>query len=181
MALWAYFLENRSRIYEVDNSPLFELIRDCRLHEDNIFIDDMGGGREGLNELFGVVQAGDVVMVRSLMDLSDTGGDLVRVLHRFMDLGTEVVSVAECWYEHKDGLKKVECVVGVMEGLAEKKRRLGMEKAKAEGRMGRKADEKKGEQMRKLRAAGLTVREIAELCGVSRSTFYRRVGKNKDF
>ena len=181
MALWAYFLENRSSIYEVNNTPLFELIRDCALSEDSIFVDDMGGGREGLNELFEAVQSGDVVMIRSLIDLADTGIDLIKVLHHYLDLGVEVVSVEECWYEHKGGLEKVECMVGIMDGLVEKKRRLGMEKAKAAGRMGRKIDKAKGEQMRKMRTAGLTVREITELCGVSRSTFYRRVGKNEDY
>ena len=55
---------------------------------------------------------------------------------------------------------------------------MGMQRAKEEGRMGRKIDGRKAEQMRKLRAAGLTVREITDLCGVSRSTYYRQVGKN---
>lgn len=177
MALWAYFLENKVKIYTVNNRPLFELVQECKLTEDSIYIDDVTGGRDGLQELFGVVQTGDVVMVRSLIDLADDGAELVGVLRMFERIGVEVVAVSETWYEHKTGLVQVESVVGMVQAMADKKRRLGMERARTEGRMGRKMDGRKTEQMRKLRAAGLTVQEIAELCGVSRSTYYRRVGK----
>lgn len=40
--LYAYLLENTKRIYEINNRPLFELIRDCHLKDERIFIDSMG-------------------------------------------------------------------------------------------------------------------------------------------
>ncbi len=56
MTLWAYFTENKSSIYAVNNSPLFLLIRDAGGAEENIFIDDIRDStRPELAQLFGVV------------------------------------------------------------------------------------------------------------------------------
>jgi DNA invertase Pin-like site-specific DNA recombinase len=118
-------------------------------------------------------------MVRSLMDLADTPHGLVHILQGFEDKGVEVASVEEPWFDYKSNFHIVYSIVGIVAEQAEKKRRLGMERAKDAGRMGRKPDQGKLGQVQKLRQAGLTVREITELCGISRSTYYRHMGKQK--
>lgn len=180
MALWAYFTENKSKIYNVDNKPLFCLIRDAALHEDNIFIDDIRDTeRPELVKLFGAVAAGDTLMVRSLSDLADTPAMLIRILQDFEDRGVEVVAIAEPWYDYKASFEQIACTIGIVAEQAEKKRRLGIQRAKDAGRMGRKTGNIRQEQIQKLRSAGLTVKEITKLCGISRSTYYRHKGKEK--
>lgn len=176
--LWAYFLSNTSTLYGVDNTPLFKLIQECQMGEDSIFTDDMTVDRTERDDLMGRIQRGDTLIVRSLVDLADNADDLVVLLQEIEAKGVDVASVSEPWYEYKRNFEQVSRGIDIVRELAEKKRRMGMQRAKAEGRMGRKADGRKAEQMRRLRAAGLTVREITELCRVSRSTYYRQVGKN---
>lgn len=173
--LWAYFTTNIGNIYKIDNAPLFQLIRDGGLEEDSVFTDDATDGYGELDRLLEVVERGDTVMVRSLVDLADDGTGLVERLRAFRDKGVEVVSISEEWYE--GAVEQVERVVILERAMAEKKRRLGMERAREDGRMGRKADQTKKERMAKLRNAGMTVEEVCDLCGVSRSTYYRGSGK----
>ena len=175
MRLWAYFTTNIGSIYKVDNRPLFQLIRDSGLEEDSVFTDDATDGYAELEHLLEVVECGDTVMVRSLVDLADDGTGLVARLRAFRDKGVEVVSINEEWYE--GAVEQVERMVILERAMAEKKRRLGMERAREDGRMGRKADQTKKERMAKLRNAGMTVEEVCDLCGVSRSTYYRGSGK----
>lgn len=175
MRLWAYFTTNIGNIYKVDNRPLFQLIRDSGLEEDSIFTDDATDGYGELERLLEVVGRGDTVMVRSLVDLADDGAGLVERLRVFRDKGVEVVSISEEWYE--GAVEQVERVVNVERAMTEKKRRLGMERAREDGRMGRKANVNNREQMEKLRNAGMTVEEICSLCRISRSTYYRGMSK----
>jgi len=176
--LWAYFLSNTCTLYGVDNTPLFKLIQECQMGEDSIFTDDMTADRTERDDLMRHIQRGDTIIVRSLVDLADNADDLVVLLQEIEAKGVDIASVSEPWYEYKRSFEQVSRGIDIVRELAEKKRRMGMQRAKVEGRMGRKADGRKAEQMRKLRAAGLTVREITELCRVSRSTYYRQVGKN---
>lgn len=174
MALWAYFTENKSSTYYIDNRPLFCLIRDAALHEDSVFVDDVRDTtRPELAQLSGAVAAGDTLMVRSLADLADTPATLISILQGFEDRGVDVASVNEPWYTYKDSFEQIACFMGIVAEQAEKRRRLGIERAKKAGRMGRKPGNSKQGQIQKLRSAGLTVKEITKLCGISRSTYYR--------
>lgn len=175
--VWAYFLENKSQIYSVNNRPLFLFIQEHGLGEEHIFADEMTAGRDELCALLGAVQTGDTVAVRSLVDLADSGDKLVSILRSFRDKGVAVVSLAENWYRHEDGLVQAESMVGMVAEWSEKRRRLGIERARQDGRMGRKADGRKKVQVLRLKSAGLSVKEIVELCDISRSTYYRYLKK----
>ena len=175
--VWAYFLENKTEIYAVNNRPLFLFIQEHGLGEERIFSDEITAGRDELCALLGVVQTGDTVVVRSLVDLADGGNELVDVLCSFRAKGVMVVSLAEKWYRHEDGLAQVESMVGMVANWSEKRRRLGMERARQDGRMGRKVDNRKMAQVQRLKSAGLSAKEILELCGISRSTYYRYLKK----
>ena len=87
----------------------------------------------------------------------------------------------EPWYDYEKSFPMVESVIYTLAGLAEKKRRLGMERAKEAGRLGRKTDMKKMEQVKRLSRAGLSAKEVCDLVGVSRSTYYRCKKKMKIF
>lgn len=180
MELWAYFLENKSSTYNIDNRPLFCLIRDAALCDDSVFVDDIRDlKRPELAKLFGAVAAGDTVMVRSLTDLADTPTTLLSILQEFDDKGVDVASVNEPWYTYKAHFEQIASTMGIVAEWSEKKRRLGIERAKDAGRMGRKPDDSKKEQIQKLRSAGLTVNEITKLVGMSRSTYYRHKRKEE--
>lgn len=187
MRLWAYALVNNNNIYIIDNQPLFLLIKECGLCEDNVYIDEVGGIRTELRKLFGVIEKGDTVMVRSLVDLADTGKDLVNVLNELQSKGVGVVSVAQRWYDGKQNLNQVEDVINIITEFSEKKRKLGMEKARKKGRMGRRPMKHRAaieEQVKLLHLQQADVESTTEMFGISRSTYYRMVkskDKNEDF
>lgn len=172
--LYAYILENKSLLYEVNNQPLFKLIRECDLSEDKFYIDDMGDvARPELISLLNTVAAEDTVIVRSLIDLGDTPAEVVSILKRFGEYGVHVVSIKEDYYEYAKDFHILEDALSIFDTLAEKKRKLGIERAKADGRMGRKPNKEAKNRARRLKTAGFSVNEIIDLCGISRSTYYR--------
>lgn len=171
--IYAYVLENIIRIYEVNNRPIFELIRDCALKDEQIFIDKMGEDRVALAELQSVVSKGDTVMIRSIVDLADTPSDIVTALMFFGERGVDVVSAKEPEYDYTKNYVLVVGIVDMCSELAEKKRRLGIERAKSEGRMGRKSNEEIKQRALKLKAADFPRDEILKICGISYSTYYR--------
>ena len=147
------------------------------MDDSHIFTDNITGGREELGELLRLVSQDDVVMVRSLVDLADDGTGLLCVLQAFESRGVDVASIEEPWYDYKGAFNKMMGTLKVIDEQREKRRRLGMERAKMAGRMGRKTNKGRREQLQRLRATGLSVREITELCGISRSTYYRNMTK----
>lgn len=178
MRLFAYVQVNESLIYEVNNRALFCLIRDGGLDEEAIFDDGvMDMERVGLRELLQTVERGDIVMVRSLTDLAATTAELMESLRILYEKGVEVVSVVEQGYNHLETFPVLELGTQVVEQMAEKKRRLGMERAKNEGRMGRKQKAGVRADVLRLRAAGVSPADIIRLCKISRSTYYRTIKK----
>lgn len=176
--LYAYVLGNNVKIFEVDNQPLFKLIRDCDLPESNIYMDNLNdSARPEFELLKNTVVSGDTVAVRSLLDLADTPADILNLLKIFGDNGIEIASVSESYYEYDKTFKIIKDMFAICSDLSEKKRRLGIEKATAEGRMGRKIDADVIDRVKRLKAADFSVREITQLCGISRSSYYRYVKK----
>lgn len=171
-------LGNEFRIYEVDNTPLFKLIRDCKLSDSSIFINDMGSScRNELELLKNTVNSGDTIMVRSLLDIADTLDDIVNLLKQFGDKGIEIVSTSEPYYEYDRHFGIVSDVVRICAELAEKKCRLGIARATEAGRMGRKKNEEIADRVTRLRLAGFSVDETTQICGISHSTYYRYIKK----
>lgn len=173
--LYAYLLENTKRIYEINNRPLFELIRDCHLKDERIFIDSMGADRTEFKELQSIIASGDTLMVRSIMDIADTPIDIVNLLEWFGSRGIEIVSTHEPDYDYEKNYNLVTDIMGMSAELTEKKRRLGIDKAKLEGRMGRKSNKEIKERVLKLKSADFPRDEIMKLCGISYSTYYRMI------
>lgn len=182
MTTWVYFLENTSTTLWIDNSPLFKLIQELGIGEEAIFIEDVAATEPvELKALMNVVQKGDTVLVRSLADLAgaDGGPGVLHILQVLEEQGVDVASVLEPWYGYGRYYEAVERTVKITEELAERKRRVGMERAKRAGRMGRHPAQDSQGQMERLRQAGFSVKETCDLCGVSRSTYYRRTGRQR--
>lgn len=177
--IYAYFLENKSLIYQVNNRALFKLIRDCDLSEDEIYIDAMGNNdRNELRQLCGVAVAGDTVIVRSIVDLADTPSNLLEILKYLGNIGIEVVSIKEDYYNYRENFNVITDILLIPSELAEKKRKLGIDRAKAQGKMGRKADLTVKHRVCKLKQADFSISEILQICKISRSTYYRILKEN---
>lgn len=185
--VFAYFLNNSNTIYKVKNQPLFLYIEEHMIQDDDIYEDDMGTERKGLEKLFRSVETGDTIIVRSLVDLADTGKDLVNTLHKFQDKRVDVVSLSQEWYDGAHNLELVEDVVSIITEFSEKKRKLGMEKARKQGRIGRKPMKNRDDiedKVKESRRIGLSVSETMNYYGISHSTYYRMIhtkDKNTDF
>lgn len=179
MTTWVYFLDNTSTALFIDNKPLFSLVVELGIHEDSIFVDDVAGEPVELQKLAVAAQPGDAVLVRSIGDLAGAGGlgGAVETLQHFEERDIEVISVLEPWYHRGYSLEQVARMTEIAVELAERKRRVGMERAKRAGRMGRHPAQDSQGQMERLRQAGFSVKETCDLCGVSRSTFYRRMNQ----
>ena len=174
--VYAYILENVMKVYEVDNKPIFKFIKECELPETSLYIDKMGDSlRPELQELQSIVADGDTVLVRSLLDLADKPNDLISLLGCFGDKNIEIVSMAEPYYKYGDSFLYIKNAFNLYADFSEKKRRLGIERAKAEGRMGRKCNENTVDKVKRLKKAGFSIQEIISLCGISRSTYYRMI------
>ena len=174
--VYAYILENVLKAYEVDNQPIFKLIRECDLPEASLFIDKMGDiTRPELQKLQSIVADGDTVLVRSLLDLADKPSDLISLLNCFGGRNVEVVSIVEPYYKYGNSFLYLKNAFSLYADFSEKKRRLGIERAKAEGRMGRKCNEDTVSKVKRLKNAGFSIQEIISLCGISRSTYYRMI------
>ena len=79
--LYAYLLENRMKTYSIDNQPIFQMIRECGLDEEAVFIDAIGNvERNELKHLISIVESGDTVIFRSLVDIADTADEIVSLL-----------------------------------------------------------------------------------------------------
>ncbi len=162
-----------SLIYEIDNKPLFKLIRDCSLSEGSIYIDKIGLDRKDLIKLCDTVAAGDTVILRSIVDLADTADEIISILKLFGDIGVEIVSIKEDYYSYKENFNIISDMLILPSELAEKKRKLGIDKARAMGRMGRKSNLMVKDTVCKLKSANFPVNEILDICKISRSTYYR--------
>lgn len=172
--IYAYFLENICQIYEVDNKGLFKLIRECNLSDNEIYFDKINStDRAELQKLCAVVGAGDTVIVRSIIDLADTPIEITSLLKHFGDAGVDVVAIKEDYYSYKENFNIISDMLLMPIELSEKKRKLGIEKAKAEGRMGRKANMYVKDKVYRLKKANFPTNEILEMCKISRSTYFR--------
>lgn len=179
--VFTYFLNNNNAIYKVKNQPLFLYIEEHMIQDDEIYEDDVGTERKELEKLFRSVETGDTVIVRSLVDLAGSGRDLVDTLHRFQDKGVDVVSLSQEWYNGARNLKLAENVVNIMMEFSEKKRKLGMEKARKQGRIGRKPMKNRDDIEAQVKFWHMfqDSKTTMEMFGISRSTYYRMINSNK--
>ncbi|WP_435922088.1 recombinase family protein [Paenibacillus sp. DYY-L-2] len=157
---------------------------------EDIFVDKASGAkadREALNQLQLVLRPGDTVYVESLSRLSRSSWDLTKLLSEWQEKGITLVS-------HKE---KVDCstpngklFVNLLIALTEFERetirariRHGIAAARARGRVGgrKKTDKRKIEKaIRLYEARTHSIREICELCEISKTVLYRELKSRRE-
>lgn len=170
-----YFLEvvadeNRS------NRELFSQIRELATPEERIFSDASTIERRGLSDLLRVLKKDDLLIVRSVLDISDALEELTALLSHLKKVGVELYSFEEPFLNSKCAFDVLTGVKGLLRVYTNRKKVLGYKRAVAEKRVGRPPKTKSIEKALALyNKRALTVGEIAAVTGVSRTTIYKYI------
>lgn len=180
--LWAYILENGNGEDQRDNSPLFQLINEMEVEEDNLFFDmDTCVERSELQRLLVKIPSESRLIIRSVLDLADSIEELVDTLSV---LSEKQIVLCSCMESFLSGLDYIEQLTGCMELIRyykKRKQEVAYKKAVAEGRVGRPTKATEIEKAIDLYNTGkLTFEQMQALSGVSRSTLYRRIKENRE-
>lgn len=154
---------------------------------DDIFSDTASGAkteRPGLHDCLKFLRKGDTLVVWKLDRLGRSLPHLVSLIGELQDRGVEFRSLSESIDTSTAGGK---LIFHIFSSLAEFERELirertnaGLKAARARGRVGgrpRKKDLKAIERMKELYDSGATVKEICDMYGIGRSTFYKYLGE----
>lgn len=181
----AHFIENTTAEV-VDNTGLFKIINDLRIEEDNVYIDTCDS-KEELEKLLKNIDnnCSDPinvrVVVRSVVDLSNTAKGLLDILSYLQGKGVILCSVTEPYMSGEDYYTKLSGFLKIHRYYAERLRKEGFQKAKAEGRVGRpKMTEEIEKAVRLYNTRAFTTAEIEKLSGVSSSTLYRALKEQEN-
>jgi DNA invertase Pin-like site-specific DNA recombinase len=173
--------ENTMRGINIDNSSLIKLLNESQIGESQIFVDGIDSKeRPELRELIKkIIKSKDTLIVRSIGDLSNNFEDLIKTLTYLEDNEIELVSLEESDYIYKTYYHVLNDSIKIDSSWKEIKRIKGIEKAKLEGRIGRKKDTIKIADAIKLYKLGYKIKDIKRITGISTSTLYREL-KNID-
>lgn len=178
--IYAYMLENTNKYLEVDNTALIKLLHDSKVVEDNVYIDRIDDNkRPSLRMLSEIIKSNDILIVRSLADLTNNIRDLTNALNYLHNNNITLISAVEYYYTYESFYQAFIDFSSIPAHWREQKRLLGIEKASMEKRMGRKKDTKKIETALKLYDKGFKIQEIVDISNISRSTLYREINRRK--
>ena len=77
----AYVLENTDGVEYRSNKPLFEVINEFKVKDDQIYIDNNYNKPE-LKRMIQVIKPEDTLLIRSVEDMADTMNDLLLILKK---------------------------------------------------------------------------------------------------
>lgn len=180
--IYAYMQENTMRGINVDNTSLIKLLNESQIEERQIYIDGIDSKeRPDLRELIKrVIKSKDILIVRSIGDFSDNFKDLLKTLTYVEDNEVELVSLEEPDYSYKTYYQSLNDFIRIDSSWKEVKRIKGIERARLEGRIGRKKDKVKIQDAIKLyKSKRFKIEDIKRITGISTSTLYREL-KNID-
>lgn len=139
--------------------------------------------RPELEKLLNLLGEGDTLIVAELTRVSRSTQDLINIVNRVKEAGATIKSLKDTWLDTTTAQGKL--MLTIFAGLAEFERDLtiervkdGMKTAKEKGvSIGRpKANVNKINHAIDLYLAGdYNVPQILDICGVSKSTFYREL------
>lgn len=157
---------------------------------EKIFQEKMTGTRKDrpeLQKLLEFAREGDTIVVTELTRLSRSTKDLIALVEELNKRGVNLKSLKESWLDTTTAQGKL--FFTIMAGLAQFERDLisertkeGLKSARARGRMGGrpKVDQKAIERALKLYEAGnMSIKEICEVCKISKSTLYNYINEKK--
>jgi DNA invertase Pin-like site-specific DNA recombinase len=173
--------ENTMRGINIENSSLIKLLQESKMEESQIFVDGIDSKeRPDLRKLIKtVIKSKDTLIVRSIGDISNNFNDLIKTLTYLEKNGIELVSLEEPEYAYETYYLALKDFMRIDSYWKDVKRIKGIEKAKLEGRLGRKKDTTKISDAIKLYKLGYKIKDIKRITGISTSTLYREL-KNID-
>ncbi len=175
---YGYIIENTTQDY-IDNSPLFRMINDLDIGEDEIYVDKFDS-KEQLNELLSVLTADDRLVIRSVIDIAFEAKELLRILQILQSNEIVLCSVEESFL---NGTNYYDAMIGfakINSYYLEKRRKNNFLSAKERGTVGRPAKTEEIEKaIRLYNTKSFTTAEIERMCGISSSSLYRALQEGK--
>lgn len=157
---------------------------------ERIFTDKASGARDsrpGLDEMLSFVRAGDVVVVQKLDRIGRSVKNLIELSERFSSMGVDFMSVDEAIDTTTPQGRFFFAVTAAFaefeRDLVSERTKDGLAAARRRGHAGGRprVDQEKIALARKMHASGdYSGSEIARACGISRSTLYNYLGKEKE-
>lgn len=176
---YVYFLdvqqgENRS------NAKVFELVQSLGIPDEQIFVDESPAERVDLKKLLDIMQKGDILIIRSVKDLVNSMSDFLDMLYVFSSMGVELFSIEEFYLCGEHYKEAVDSFLDLVDHFEKQQRKNNYNVALQEGRVGRPAKTEKVEVAIKLFQSGnYTIEQIQNITGVSKSTIYNYMRKDK--
>ncbi len=169
---YTYFIENTTKDY-IDNTELFRLINDLEIDENEIYIDEEDC-KEELDNLLSILENGDRLVIRSVVDLAEEAEDLLEILRLLQDKEIILLSIEESFLNGIDYYTGLKGFVGINRYYLDKKRKERYKEAKEKGLVGRpKMTAEIQNALRLYKTGEFTTSEIEKLSGISSSTLYR--------
>lgn len=179
MATYAYFIDNTDRTEPVDNTTIFQYIHELQLSEDSVIAENYGE-RSEIKYLFNQLLAGDILIIRSIIDLGDNISQILRALDWLADKDIEVISIIEDYYTIRIHKKLIKILHNFDSILKDKSRQEGYEKAKEQGKVGRPKAYNLTEALKMYDSRKLTIEQISKITNVSQSTIYRAIRDRRE-
>lgn len=178
--LWGYVLENGNSEEMRNNQPLFQLIEQMKIEEENLYFDMDGKEQIELNKLLNDIQIEDRLVIRSVEDIADSMDELIKIFKVLSEKKISLCSCEEPFLSGEDYAYNLNSYLKIHKGFIEKKKQKAYQKAVAEGRVGRpvkESDIKKAIDLYK--SEKLTVEQITAVTGISKTTLYRYINKEE--
>ncbi len=173
--VWGYIVENKEEEVH-DNKPIFLLIKQMEVADENLFFDMVGEEKSELQLLLETVEKEDVLIIRSAEDLGDTIEEVENIFTVLSNKSISLCSCQEPYFSGCDYLQTFQGIVNLIKYFAIRKKQLAYQKAVEEGRVGRPAKESDIKKAIELYKSGkLTVEQITALTKISKSTLYRHI------
>lgn len=180
MAIYGYMLENTNKYLQIDNTCLIKLLNESNVSPDEIYVDKIEDyKRPALRELSEILKDKDILIVRSLSDISNNIKGLSDGLQFFNRHNITVISATEYYYTYKSYYQALMDFSRYETYWREQKRLIGIEKATQNKKMGRKKDFKRTLAALKMYDAGIEIQSIVDIVGISKSTIYRELKNRK--
>ena len=174
----AYVLENTDGVEYRNNKPLFEEINEFKIEDGQTYIDS-SYCRPELRKLIQVIKPEDTLLIRSVEDVADNMNDLLIILKKLSGKKITLYSCSEPFLCGDEYLEYINGYIKLHSYYNRKKKTDGYKKAVAEGRVGRPPKDKNIEKAIELyHSESMTLAEIKQVTGVSKSTLYRYLKKD---
>ncbi len=176
---YAYVLENMTPEDKRDNTPLFNLINDFDLDEEQLCF-DIDTKRVGLMPFLDKLNSGDKLLIRSVEDLADTLEGLIEIFRVLSEKEVILYSCKEPFLCGEEYSENLDCSMKMILYFTKKKKEIGYQVAVLEGKVGRPA--KKEEILKAVamyKSGNFKVSQIEVITGISKSSLYRYLQDNK--